>query len=125
MTVHVWFKQPADRLSLNDRMHWAPKAKLTAAWREAARIAARESLTAKGEHAERCTVRVTFPVTQNRRRDPHNAIATVKPIVDGFVDAGVWPDDTDEWVIVLDPRFDKRNDGIVTVDITPMPETAA
>lgn len=123
MSVRVWFPQPADRLSLNDRMHWAPKAKLTAAWRQAAAIGAGRSFLAKP--SERSTVRVTFPVTQNRRRDPHNAIATVKPIVDGFVDAGIWPDDTDEWVIVLDPRFDKRDDGMVVVDVAPLPETAA
>jgi crossover junction endodeoxyribonuclease RusA len=67
-------------------------------------------------------VRVTFPVHDARRRDPHNLAPTVKAIVDGLVDAGVWPDDTDTWVIVLDPRFTKvprHDDGDVVVDLIP------
>jgi len=42
-------------------------------------------------------VRVTFGVRDpGRRRDPHNYMPTVKAIIDGLVDAGVWPDDTPE-----------------------------
>ena len=51
------------------------------------------------------------------RRDPHNVFATVKPIVDGLVDARFWPDDTAEWVTVLEPEF--WTGGMVLVEITP------
>lgn len=122
----ISFQQPDKRLSLNDREHWAVKARKARTWRGAARFAA---TLAMSEHRHmvwyRSFVEVTFPVKQNRRRDPHNAIATVKPIIDGLVDAGVWPDDTDEYVIVLDPKFDKRDDDLVVVRLTPVPEVAA
>lgn len=120
----IWFKQPDKRLSLNDREHWAVKARKAKAWRFQASVAAQFTISGNRRQS-RSFVEVTFPVKQNRRRDPHNAIATVKPIIDGLVDAGVWPDDTDEYVIVLDPKFDKRDDDIVVVRLTPVPEVAA
>ena len=95
------FDQPAQLLSLNRKMHWAAKADLVRHWRRAAFVAARN---ARVEPLPPCVVNVTFHVAQRRRRDPHNFIATVKPI-DGLVDAKVWPDDTGEWVAVVDPTF--------------------
>lgn len=36
---------------------------------------------------------------ERRRRDPHNYCGTVlKAVVDGLVKAGLWPDDTPDWV---------------------------
>lgn len=53
-------------------------------------------------------IRVTCPVATNIRRDPHNWTGTLtKACVDGLVRAHYWPDDTPEWVTVLDPRFVK------------------
>lgn len=124
----ISFQQPDKRLSLNDREHWAVKARKAKAWRAGAFAAAWKAPLYDDEGkstVHRSFVEVTFPVKQNRRRDPHNAIATVKPIIDGLVDAGVWPDDTDEYVIVLDPKFDKRDDNLVVVRLTPVPEVAA
>ena len=64
-----------------------------------------------------CIVRVRIPVTSlNRRRDPHNYVATVKPIIDGLVDARIWPDDTADWVTVVDPVF--HTGGEVVVELT-------
>lgn len=40
-----------------------------------------------------------------RRRDPHNYFPTVKPVVDGLIDAGLWPDDTPEWVTTTEPTL--------------------
>lgn len=51
------------------------------------------------------TVWVHLPFTTARRRDPHNFVPCVKAIVDGLVDAGVWPDDTPEWVRVMEPEL--------------------
>lgn len=122
----ISFQQPDKRLSLNDREHWAVKARKAKAWRSCAHLHAITTLGAPlcARSRPRSFVEVTFPVKQNRRRDPHNAIATVKPIIDGLVDAGVWPDDTDEYVIVLDPKFDKRDDNLVVVRLTPVPEAS-
>jgi crossover junction endodeoxyribonuclease RusA len=55
----------------------------------------------------KATVEFIFPVTTNRRRDPHNYYPTVKPIVDGLTDAGFWVDDTPEYVETREPIFYK------------------
>lgn len=98
--VEFEFPAPAALLSLNDRLHWAQKARLTAAWRDAAGWAA---VAAQAGELAPGVVTVHLPVNGNRRRDPHNYVATVKPIVDGMVDAGCWPDDTAEWVATTEP----------------------
>lgn len=102
VTRSIRFESPAEVMTLNKRYHWAVKMQLTAAWRHAAEIHARN---AKLKDVGPSIVKVTFNVTTNRRRDGHNYIATVKPIIDGMVAAGVWPDDTGEWVAVVDPEF--------------------
>ncbi len=101
MSDIISFPQPAKLMSLNDRMHWSKRAKLTALWREAGWAAALE-------HHVRglgpSTVMFTFPVSSmSRRRDPSNLLPTAKAAIDGLVDAGVWPDDNSEWVTVLEP----------------------
>lgn len=120
MNNTVTFPQPDKTLNLNDRLHWRTKASRTRAWRTAANVAATAQLgrTAADRSRPPSLVRVTFPVTQNRRRDAANWHATTKPIVDGLVDAGVWPDDNDDWVIELNPRFDKGSD-LVVVELSP------
>jgi len=54
-------------------------------------------------------VSFVFPVTTNRRRDPHNFYPTIKPIIDGLTDAGLWPDDTPEYVMTVEPFFSREN----------------
>jgi len=102
----IKFAAPAPLLNLNDRMHHMKKAALVRQWREAAQVAAC-SLGPPSKRAHPPSlVRVTLPVKSlSTRRDPHNFVATVKPIIDGLVQAGVWPDDTAEWVSVLEPAF--------------------
>lgn len=98
------FPQPAQRLSMNDRMHWGRTHALKQAWRDATYWWAH----ANGLPASLppCEIRVTFPVTDRRRRDSDNPAPTVKAIVDGLVLAECWPDDTPEWVETLGSRFD-------------------
>jgi len=50
-------------------------------------------------------VRTVLPFTTQRRRDPINYAKTVKHIVDGFVLAGAWPDDTLDYVIQQIPTL--------------------
>lgn len=54
----------------------------------------------------RCTIELHYAPTDNRRRDPHNLVATLKSIEDGIVDAGVVPDDTPEYVPPTTPVID-------------------
>lgn len=105
---------------MNDRLHWSARSRLTRQWRHAAHVHACEQLgrTRSDRARPPCGVRVHFPVRDpGRRRDPHNLAPTVKAIVDGLVDAGVWPDDTDEYVTVLDPRFYKPDGALVFAPI--------
>jgi crossover junction endodeoxyribonuclease RusA len=98
-------------LSLNDRMHHMVKAKTVALWRKAAK----EGLLAADVPAcTRVKAELIYIPAQNRRRDPDNLVAAMKPIVDALVDAGVVPDDTQEyvervWPIITEPE-PKRTD---------------
>lgn len=104
----VEFGLPGGWLTMNRRPHWSTRWRLTRAWRTAACASACQQLgrTPAARRRGRTIVKVSFPTTQpNTRRDPHNWSPTVKAIVDGFVDAGVWPDDTSDQVVVIDPEF--------------------
>jgi crossover junction endodeoxyribonuclease RusA len=124
--VTLSFEQPADRLSMNGRYHWAVRSRRTQIWRHTASIHAHKTLGApKAARAQPPSfVRVTFPVADNRRRDADNPAPTCKAIVDGLVDAGLWPDDSPEWVETLGSRFAKGA-GVVVVEIIPRTELAA
>lgn len=68
------------------------------------------AITAGRSHAGRLPlplgpslVRVTLPMPDDRRRDPHNYTGTVvKAIIDGLVHAGWWEDDTADHVVLID-----------------------
>lgn len=111
---------------MNDRRHWGPKARLTRTWREAAHIGAYVSLGAgrciKG--LPPCQVRVCFPVKTAHKRDASNMAPTIKAIIDGLTDAGLWPDDNTDWVEVMDPTFAKGATEVV-VELIPRTQDAA
>lgn len=121
----ICFDKPCALLSLNDRLHWAEKGRRSRAWRTATAAAAIQVLGPPSKRRQpRSLVTVTLPVRSNKtKRDAHNYFATVKPIIDGLVDAGCWPDDDGEWVVTAEPRF--RVNGAVTVELTPMPAEVA
>lgn len=83
------------QLSLNDRVHWAVKMKLVKEWRDATHVLAR---AAKIPACRRIQVEFHYVPRTNQRRDPDNLVASLKPCVDGLVDAGIVPDDTEEFV---------------------------
>lgn len=67
-------------------------------------------------------VQVWIPFKDNRRRDPHNYCGTVvKAIIDGLVMAGVWPDDTPDYVGHREPILYKGTKVIVQVTEKPQP----
>lgn len=122
----VVFTPPTRLLSLNDRLHHMERHKRAKRWRRATAHATAEQIT----HAlGPCIVQVSLPVIDDRDRDPHNYFATVKPIVDGLVDAGLWPDDTPTWVTTVEPLLippanrAARAFATVTVTLTPRGET--
>lgn len=83
-------------LSANDRMHWAPKSKRTKALRELGRELA-ESADLPAFDVAHIAAFIGYP--RNGRADPANASPTVKALIDGLVDAGVFPDDDSTHVI--------------------------
>lgn len=94
---------------MNQRKHWRWVAGQKKVWRETAHIL---GLTKVKEaqaltRGRKALVQFAFPVSQNRRRDPHNYYPTIKPIIDGLTDAGFWPDDTPEYVATREPMFYK------------------
>lgn len=46
-----------------------------------------------------------FILNTNRTRDPHNFVATLKPIIDQLVTDRVWPDDNPRWLQVPEPKL--------------------
>lgn len=126
MTVLIEFEKPADLLLANDRPHWSRRARLTRIWRTTTALHAHRVLgPGRAARAQPPSfVRVTFPVTVNRRRDSDGPAPTVKACVDGLVDAGLWPDDTPDYVETLGSRFAKGAERVV-VEIIPRSESAA
>lgn len=113
----IRFPAPAKYLNLNDRLHWAERNRRTQLWRHMAGIQARRQLGANRAHGP-CLVSLAIPTDRpNHRRDPSNWTPTLKACIDGLVDAGVWPDDSGEWVGVLEPRFYKPDGPAADADV--------
>lgn len=103
---------PAKPLSINEaagrsRQVWR---KRTDPWKHRVAALLREARAGVPELLRRVmepgpiTVRVSWQAAGNRRRDPHNYTSTVvKAAVDGLVAGELVPDDTAEWVTVVDP----------------------
>ena len=116
MTV-ITFLPPDELLSLNDRRHRMTTARIGKAWREQAWAHAMEQVPPP-RYMGPSVVDVELPVTTRRRADSSNLFLTVKYIVDGFTDAGCWPDDDDRFVYVGSPRRVVGAE-LVVVTITP------
>lgn len=97
------FGAPARVWSINERIHWAVRADLAEKWRKGAAQAARGLSPKPG----RWYVQLSLPFRRDTaRRDPMNFTGTVvKACVDGLTDAGLWEDDTPEYVVVGDSIF--------------------
>jgi crossover junction endodeoxyribonuclease RusA len=85
-------------LSLNQRLHWAVKAKLVKEVRTATAQLAKQ---AKIPPLEAVEITLIYTPKTARKRDTDNLFATLKPAVDGLVDAGVIADDNTEIVTKL------------------------
>ncbi|WJJ10799.1 hypothetical protein P9990_19800 [Prescottella equi] len=101
-----WTKPP---LSMNDRMHWAQKAKLTKRIRSTARtLAAAKRLPAGLDHV---SVALVYRPRDRRRRDTDNLMPVLKALCDGLVDHGLVTDDTPQWMTKHMPRLDEPQKG--------------
>ena len=110
------FPRPDRPLSINERVHWAERARRLRPWREAVWAAWAQARDRRAAIVGRpCLVEVELPFARGSgRRDPHNFTGTVvKAIVDELVRQGCWPDDTPDWVTVLDPVCTVGDEAVV------------
>ena len=131
--VDLAFRQPSQPLSENKARgaHWASVKARLEPWKDAAwavahnhRVRYVKGTAAQVWTARPITVQVVIQFRGTRRRDPHNYTGTVvKAVVDGLVRARLVPDDTADWVTVLDPVLEvqpeKRRPLTCTVRIRP------
>lgn len=95
-------------LSANDRLHWAEKARRTRELRSRGAVMALRDGVAGHQTTH---VAAFIGYLRGGRVDPANSSPTVKALIDGMVDACVWPDDDDLHVIgptyLRDPKTDR------------------
>lgn len=106
-------------LNANRRVHWRVRHERTKAIREAAYLIARGAVPP----LQRAHVVGEYRPPDRRRRDVHNLYPSAKAAVDGLVDAGVLPDDSDRYLIGPDMRIgDIERGGQLVLHITELPE---
>lgn len=105
-------------LSMNQRLHWAPKAERTKQWRTLARFAAGQAKLPTG--LDGVNIMVHVHKTHNRSYDAHNYLPTAKAVVDGLVDYKLIEDDDNSRLTGPDMRpGEKRDVAGITVTIRP------
>lgn len=114
-------KVPWGLLSANTRHHWSVNREVARYWRQVAAFTARNAGVPR---VDRGRVVVTFHKATNRRFDPGNLSPVSKAILDGIVDAGVFEDDSHEYVIGPDHRAGtKSSTPHVVIEITELGDT--
>lgn len=107
-------------LNLNQRMHWAPKAKLTKVWRTQTDLRATIAGLPKG--LDRVHITAHIIKSTNRQYDVHNLMPTLKACVDGLVDYGLISDDTNEHLTGPDLRQGGKGEPGIRITITTQGE---
>lgn len=104
MTDTWTFQLPIEKpLSMNDRLHWAEKARQTKTIRDAVVVLCLQKRIPK---CQKISVHlIWYPGPLIRRRDPLNLVQTLKAVEDGVVQAKVVPDDTPEYVTSVMPEI--------------------
>ena len=93
-------------LTENQRLTWAPKARITK------QVRATTAWLARAAHiptVDYCTVTLYWAPSKRRIRDTENPTPTLKACADGIVDAGVVKDDDPQYMgkelpVILEPR---------------------
>jgi len=88
---------PGRELNPNYKGHWSRRAKAARELREVAGWRAKQERMRWLQGHEKAEVSVTFVIRDRRGyKDIDNAIASLKPAIDGCVDAGIIPGDSDK-----------------------------
>lgn len=108
---------PGKALNPNWRGHWVERHRDTQELKGAARMIAATEFVGHGISFKRAAVTVEFVIRDRRGyKDPDNALACLKPAIDGCVAAGLIPDDDAE-------HIDYRLPLLFTVDKARAPMT--
>ena len=89
-------------LTMNDRLHWRPKAELVAQIRDSVAWRAKGMRIPPQDYV---TVQLHYAPGSQRKIDAGNLAATLKPAVDALQDAGIVPGDDARWVAELPTRL--------------------
>ena len=100
-------------ITANDKPHWAVRARLTKQLRQWGYLLGREGEGIARFGLTHARVEVEFAYPDRRRRDRSNLAPTVKALMDGLIDAGLLPDDSDRFLdgphtIIADHLAGKR-----------------
>jgi hypothetical protein len=107
-------------LNLNQRLHWAKKAQLTKHWRTLTLTNAMAADLPRNLGRVHIVAHVIKPT--NRAYDVHNLTPTLKAAIDGLVDYGLIPDDTNAHLIGPDLRQGGKGDAGIVITITELGE---
>jgi len=111
------YKTVGPFINSNQRYHRHQEAKMTKAWREAA------AMRAKGIPGFGGQVHIIahiYKPIDTYKFDPNNLAGTTKAMVDGLVDAGLFVDDSREYVIGPDHRWGGKGVPRITLTITEL-----
>ena len=89
-TIRLPYARPP--ISLNSRMHWAPKGKITREIRAMTALKARQARIPAMDSAH---IELHWVPADRRKRDSDNPYPTLKAAIDGLKDAGVISIDDD------------------------------
>lgn len=123
--VLLTFKAPNTPLSENEsrRMHWAVRRRRLENWALLTSIAWRKADKEDKDTLvnQKIEIKVSLPFGRKSRRDAHNYIGTnIKTIIDALVKEGAMPDDTAEYITVLEPSLKIDKDYLVTILLRPI-----
>jgi len=119
--ITITFPQPARLINMNHRDNRYERARAVKAWRTTTRDYAKYAnvVLVRCRDLPPSFVAITIDVPTRARRDPINLTPVLKAATDGLVDAGVFRDDTPEYVTTLEPRLRHSPDRLVTIHIWP------
>ena len=92
-----------EMISANDRMHPIVKAGITKHLRELGKNNTPQNVTFSKEYP--CNVIITIHPPTKRRMDAPNWYPTIKALIDGLTDGGLWTDDNNEVIQSLTFKF--------------------
>lgn len=85
-------------LNSNDRLHFQKQSKITKMLRYLAKADIKPTDRNRYSEERPCQILVTVFSPTRRRLDPPNFYPTVKALIDGYTDGGLWKDDNHEIV---------------------------